>query len=36
LWSVMFIAGVFAFLLMLVHSAGKRWDREGRFDNLPE
>jgi NSS family neurotransmitter:Na+ symporter len=36
LLSVMFIAGVFAFLLMLVHSAGKRWDREGRFDNLPE
>jgi NSS family neurotransmitter:Na+ symporter len=36
LYSVLFIMGIFVFLLLLVHSAGKRWDKEGRFDRLPE
>jgi NSS family neurotransmitter:Na+ symporter len=34
LLSVGFISVIFAFLLLLVHIAGKRWDREGRFDKL--
>jgi SNF family Na+-dependent transporter len=29
--SVMFILAMFAFLLLLIHIAGKRWEREGRF-----
>jgi NSS family neurotransmitter:Na+ symporter len=36
LLSVGFILGIFAFLLLLVHIAGKKWDREGRFDKLPK
>ena len=36
LLSVAFILGIFAFLLLLVHIAGKKWDREGRFDKLPK
>jgi SNF family Na+-dependent transporter len=32
--SVLFIAVVFAFLLVLVHIAGRRWMAEGRFDDL--
>jgi neurotransmitter:Na+ symporter, NSS family len=36
LLSVVFISIVFLFLLLLVHIAGRRWDREGRFDNLPK
>jgi hypothetical protein len=35
LYSILFILAVFAVLLMLVHSAGKRWDKEGRFDRAP-
>jgi SNF family Na+-dependent transporter len=31
LYAVLFIALVFVFLLLLVHSAGKRWEREGRL-----
>jgi len=31
LYSLLFIGTIFAFLLLLVHIAGKRWDREGRF-----
>jgi SNF family Na+-dependent transporter len=31
LYSVIFIAITFAFLLLLVHIAGKRWEREGRL-----
>jgi len=29
--SICFIATVFAFLLILVHIAGRRWEREGRL-----
>jgi hypothetical protein len=36
LYSIVFIAGVLAFLMLLAHSAGKRWEREGRLDRLPE
>ncbi len=36
LYSVLLIAGVLVFLLLLVHSAGQRWDREGRFRDLPD
>ena len=32
LYSVLFIGTIFVFLLLLVHIAGKQWDREGRFD----
>jgi neurotransmitter:Na+ symporter, NSS family len=31
LYSILFIAAVFAFLLLLVRIAGKRWEREGRI-----
>jgi hypothetical protein len=31
LYSVMFIGGVFGFLLLLTHIAGKRWEQEGRI-----
>jgi SNF family Na+-dependent transporter len=34
LYSIVFILAVFALLLMLIHSAGKRWDKEGRFNRL--
>jgi len=36
LYSVLLIGAVMVFLLLLVHSAGQRWDREGRFKNLPD
>jgi hypothetical protein len=36
LYSVVFIAGILVFLMLLAHSAGNRWEREGRFDRLPE
>ena len=32
--SVLFIAVVFAFLLVMVNIAGRRWVAEGRFDDL--
>jgi len=31
LYSILFITTILIFLLVLVHIAGKRWDREGRF-----
>jgi hypothetical protein len=31
LYSILFIGGVFAFLLLLVHIAGRRWERDGRL-----
>lgn len=36
LFSLIFIAIVFAFLLLLVSVAGRRWEKEGRFENLDE
>jgi SNF family Na+-dependent transporter len=36
LYSVLFIGTIFVFLLLLVHIAGKQWDREGRFDAANE
>ena len=32
--SVLFISVVFAFLLLLIHIAGKRWQAEGRYSRL--
>jgi SNF family Na+-dependent transporter len=34
LGSVAFLAIVLAFLLVMVHIAGRRWEKEGRFDRL--
>lgn len=34
LYAILFILAVFGLLLLLVHSGGKRWDKEGRFDKL--
>lgn len=34
LMSLIFIAVVFAFLVLLVHIAGKRWEKEGRFAKI--
>jgi hypothetical protein len=34
LWSICFIATILAFLLLLIHIAGRRWAAEGRFDCL--
>ncbi len=31
-WSVFFIFTVLVFLLLLIHTAGRRWESEGRFD----
>jgi hypothetical protein len=36
LWSILFILTVLAFLLLLVHIAGQRWEAEGRFDHLDD
>jgi len=36
LYSVMFIATILVFLLLLIHIAGKRWKAEGRFDDVYE
>jgi branched-subunit amino acid transport protein len=30
-YAVMFILTTLAFLMLLIHIAGRRWDREGRF-----
>ena len=30
--SVLFIGVILAFLILLIHIAGKRWEAEGRFD----
>jgi len=32
--SILFIVGVLAFLVLLIHLAGKKWVREGRYLNL--
>ena len=32
--SILFICGIFLFLLLMVHIAGIRWEKEGRFDHL--
>jgi len=34
--SMLFIAVLFGFLLVLVHIAGRRWQAEGRFENIPD
>jgi len=34
--SVLFIGIIFGFVLILVHIAGRRWQAEGRFENIPE
>ena len=34
LMSLLLIAGLTAMLLLLIHLAGQRWIREGRFANL--
>ncbi len=34
--SLCFIGIIFAFLLVLVHIAGRRWKAQGRFDNLEQ
>jgi hypothetical protein len=32
--SLWFVIAILAFLLLMVHIAGRRWDAQGRFDNL--
>ena len=34
LYSVMFIGTILVFLILLIRIAGKRWEAEGRFENL--
>jgi len=34
--SILFIASILAFLFLLINIAGKRWQAEGRFDNLDD
>ncbi|MDA7977178.1 MAG: sodium-dependent transporter [Pirellulales bacterium] len=34
--SVAFIGTVFAFLLLMIHIAGRRWDAQGKFENIQE
>ena len=34
--SLMFVLTILAFLLLMVHIAGRRWEAEGRFKNIPE
>jgi len=36
LWSIFFIATILAFLLLMIHIAGRRWAAEGRFDHLDD
>jgi SNF family Na+-dependent transporter len=36
LLSIGFLAVVFGFLLMMIHVAGRRWEKEGRFDHLED
>lgn len=33
--SLVFVLAILAFLLLMVHIAGQRWEAEGRFENLP-
>ena len=33
--SLWFVIAILAFLLLMVHIAGRRWEAQGRFDNLP-
>ncbi len=34
--SIFFIAILLGFVMILVHIAGRRWEAEGRFDNIPD
>lgn len=34
--SLLFIGSVLAFILLLIHIAGRRWEAEGRFDHLDQ
>jgi hypothetical protein len=36
MWSMIFIGTILAFLLLLIHIAGRRWAAEGRFENLDD
>jgi hypothetical protein len=36
LYSVLFIGTILAFLLLLIHIAGKRWEKEGRTPIPPQ
>jgi neurotransmitter:Na+ symporter, NSS family len=36
LYTVLLIGTVLVFLLLLIHIAGRRWEKEGRFDHLDE
>jgi len=33
--SLLFVLAILAFLMLMVHIAGRRWEAEGRFKNLP-
>ncbi len=33
--SLWFVISILVFLLLMVHIAGRRWEAQGRFDNLP-
>lgn len=33
--SLLFVIAILVFLLLMVHIAGRRWEAQGRFDNLP-
>lgn len=35
LMSVIFLVTILVFLILLIHVAGRRWQAEGRYDNLP-
>jgi NSS family neurotransmitter:Na+ symporter len=35
LLSVLFLLTIFVFLILLIHIAGRRWQAEGRLDNIP-
>jgi hypothetical protein len=32
--SLLFVVSILAFLLLMVHIAGRRWEAEGRFQRL--
>jgi hypothetical protein len=34
--SVLFLAVIFGFVIVLIHIAGRRWDAAGRFDKIPK
>ncbi len=33
-WTIAFIGIILAFLLLLIHIAGRRWEAEGRYDDI--